>query len=215
VSELPARRKGYVTFGSFNKLNKVTPSVIALWARILHAVPGSRLIIKTSGLGEPATQESVRRLFTQSNVAPERLELLGHHQSRKMHLEQYRSVDIGLDPFPYNGTTTTCAALWMGVPVVTLAGKVHAGRVGVSQLNNLGLGELIGRTPDEYVAIASRLATDLEHLGTLRKELRDRMTASPLTDAQGFTKNLERAYRGMWKDWCLDPHPSRRDIFKS
>ncbi len=102
----------------------------------------------------------------------------------------------------------------MGVPVVTLAGKVHAGRVGVSQLSNLGLAELIGRTPDEYVAIASRLAADLERLGTLRKELRARMMASPLTDAQGFTKNLERAYLGMWKDWCLNPHPSRRDLFK-
>jgi predicted O-linked N-acetylglucosamine transferase (SPINDLY family) len=207
VSELPARSKGYITFGSFNKLNKVTPAVMALWARILHAVPNSRLILKTSGLGEQATQESIRELFAQSGVAPERLELLGHHQSRKMHLEQYRSVDIGLDPFPYNGTTTTCEALWMGVPVVTLAGKVHAGRVGVSQLSNLGLTELIGQTPDEYVAIASRLAADLEHLGTLRKELRDRMTASPLTDAQGFTKNLERTYLGMWKDWCLGSSP--------
>jgi predicted O-linked N-acetylglucosamine transferase (SPINDLY family) len=90
---------------------------------------------------------------------------------------------------------------------VALAGNVHAGRVGVSLMNNLGLAKLIGQTPEEYVAIASQLAADLEHLGTLRKELRARMMASPLTDAQGFTKNLERAYLGMWKDWCLDLPP--------
>ena len=150
---------------------------------------------------------TVRETFTELGVAPERLELLGRDRSHEAHLERYRSIDIGLDPFPYNGTTTTCEALWMGVPVVTLAGQTHAGRVGVSQLSNLGLTELIARTPEEYLATAVRLAADLEHLSSLRKELRARMAASPLTDGQRFTKNLEQAYLAMWQDWCLKGIP--------
>jgi predicted O-linked N-acetylglucosamine transferase (SPINDLY family) len=214
VSELPAKEKGYITFGSFNKLTKVTPEVMATWARILQAVPGSRLALQSAGLGEDAMQQMVREAFAGLGITPERLELHGHDRSQKTHLERYRNIDIGLDPFPYNGTTTTCDALWMGVPVVTLAGKVHAGRVGVSQMSNLGLTELIGQTPEEYVAIATRLATDRERLGALRKELRSRMTASPLMDAPRFTTNLEQAYRGMWKDWCLGLRHSRGDLFK-
>ena len=214
MSELPAKEKGYITFGSFNKLTKVTPEVMATWARILQAVPGSRLALQSAGLGEDAMQQMVREAFAGLGITPERLELHGHDRSQKTHLERYRNIDIGLDPFPYNGTTTTCDALWMGVPVVTLAGKVHAGRVGVSQMSNLGLTELIGQTPEEYVAIATRLATDRERLGALRKELRSRMTASPLMDAPRFTTNLEQAYRGMWKDWCLGLRHSRGDLFK-
>ena len=193
--------------GLFKRLGKSGLDVMTVWTRILQAVPGSHLVLKSPGLGENTMQQMVREKFASLGIAPERLELLGRIPSRKSHLERYWSIDIGLDPFPYNGATTTCDALWMGVPVVTLAGKVHAGRVGVSQLSNLGLAELIGRTPDEYVAIASRLAADLEHLGTLRKELRARMMASPLTDARRFTTNLERAYLGMWKDWCLGSSP--------
>jgi predicted O-linked N-acetylglucosamine transferase (SPINDLY family) len=202
VSGLPALEKGYVTFGSFNNLTKITREVMAVWANILQAIPGARLTLKNAGLGGSTAQQMVREIFTEMGVAPERLELLGSDQSQKAHLERYGSIDIGLDPFPYNGATTTCEALWMGVPVVTLAGRTHAGRVGVSQLSNLGLIELIGRTPDEYIATALRLATDVERLSTLRKELRSRMAVSPLTDGPRFTKNLERAYRWMWQNWC-------------
>jgi predicted O-linked N-acetylglucosamine transferase (SPINDLY family) len=209
VVGLPAWEKGYVTFGSFNNLAKITPEVMAVWARILLAVPGACLILKNAGLGGSTVQQTVRETFTGLGVAPERLELLGPDQSEKTHLERYGSIDVALDPFPYNGATTTCEALWMGVPVVVLAGRTHAGRVGVSQLSNLGLTEIIGHTMDEYIAAALRLATDLKHLSALRKELRSRMAASPLTDGQRFTNNLEQAYRVMWHDWCLKDIPQR------
>jgi predicted O-linked N-acetylglucosamine transferase (SPINDLY family) len=203
VSGLPARAKGYVTFGSFNNLAKTTPEVMAVWAKILQAVPGSRLTLKNTGLGGGSVQQRVRETFRGLGVAPERLELLGNDPSPRTHLERYWSIDIGLDPFPYNGATTTCEALWMGVPVVALAGKAHAGRVGVSQLSNLGLTELVGNTTEEYIAVALRLARDLERLSQLRAGLRARLAASPLTDAPRFTRNLEQAYRGMWQEWCL------------
>jgi predicted O-linked N-acetylglucosamine transferase (SPINDLY family) len=203
VSGLPARAKGYVTFGSFNNLAKINREVMVVWAKILQAVPGSRLTLKNTGLGGGSVQQRVWETFRGLGVAPERLELLGNDPSPRVHLERYGSIDIGLDPFPYNGATTTCEALWMGVPVVALAGKAHAGRVGVSQLSNLGLTELVGNSTEEYVAIAARLARDLERLSALRTELRSRLAASPLTDAPRFTRNLEQAYRGMWQEWCV------------
>jgi len=207
VSGLPAWEKGYVMFGSFNNLAKITREVMAVWAKILQAVPGSRLTLKNSGLGGNSAQQKVRETFTGLGVTPERLELLGSDPSQRAHLERYQHIDIGLDPFPYNGATTTCEALWMGVPVVTLAGRAHAGRVGVSQLSNLGLTEFIGHTTEEYAVISTRLASDLERLSQLRVELRSRLAASPLTQAQRFTNNLEDAYRAMWKDWCLKSIP--------
>ncbi|MBI3442110.1 MAG: tetratricopeptide repeat protein [Proteobacteria bacterium] len=202
-SELPALARGYVTFGSFNNFKKVTPEVMAVWARILQAIPGSRLMLKNSSLSEGTMQQAVRETFAELGVAPEQLELLGQDRSQNAHLERYRDIDIGLDPFPYNGTTTNCEALWMGVPVVTLAGRTHAARVGVSEMSNLGLTDLICHTPEEYIATALRLSADLERLSALRKELRTRMAASPLMDAQRFTKNLEQTYLTMWQDWCL------------
>ena len=203
VSGLPAREKGYVTFGSFNNLAKITPEVMAVWARVLQAIPGARLTLKNSGLGVEAMRQTVWETFAKLGVARERLELLGPDRFQPAHLERYRNIDIGLDPFPYNGTTTNCEALWMGVPVVTLAGQAHAARVGVSQMSNLELTELICYTPEEYIATASRLASDLERLSALRMGLRSRMAASPLTDAHRFTKSLEQAYFVMWQDWCL------------
>jgi predicted O-linked N-acetylglucosamine transferase (SPINDLY family) len=207
VSGLPAREKDYVTFGSFNNLAKINREVMAVWARILQAVPGSHLTLKNTGLGAGTVQQRVRETFMGLGVAPERLALLGNDPSSRAHLERYWNIDIGLDPFPYNGATTTCDALWMGVPLVALAGKTHAGRVGVSQLSNLELTELIGNTTEEYVAIATRLARDLERLSQLRAGLRARLAASPLTEAPRFTKNLEQAYLAMWKDWCLKGIP--------
>jgi predicted O-linked N-acetylglucosamine transferase (SPINDLY family) len=203
VSGLPAREKGYVTFGSFNNLAKINREVMAVWAKILQAVPGSRLTLKNTGLGGSSVQQRVRETFRGLGVAPERLALLGNDPSPRVHLERYWSIDIGLDPFPYNGATTTCEALWMGVPVVALAGKAHAGRVGVSQLSNLGLTELVGNTTEEYIAVALRLAADIERLSALRAGLRARLATSPLTDAPRFTRNLEQAYRVMWQEWCL------------
>jgi predicted O-linked N-acetylglucosamine transferase (SPINDLY family) len=118
------------------------------------------------------------------------------------HLKVYNRVDIALDAFPYHGTTTTCEALWMGVPVITLAGRSHISRVGVSILSNVGLQELIAKTHDEYIGIAVNLASDIEKLQLLRKSLRDRISHSPLTDAKRFTASLEMCYRKMWENWC-------------
>lgn len=197
VAALPALEKGYVTFGSFNKLTKITPEVMSVWAEILRALPGSRLALKNFGSSLEVMQQTIQEIFVGSGIAPEQLTLLGHAASQKMHLAQYGNIDIALDSFPYNGTTTSCEALWMGVPVVTLAGRTHAGRVGVSQLSNLNLTEFICQTRDEYIATALQWATDLAGLSALRKQLRARMTASPLTDAQRFTKNLEQTFLAM------------------
>ncbi len=197
VVELPALKKGYITFGSFNYTGKITPEVIAAWARILQTVPHSRLVLKNSGLGEPDMQQMIQQAFAKLGVAPERLELRGQDRSLSDHLTRYGDIDIGLDPFPYNGTTTTCEALWMGVPVVVLEGNTHAGRVGVSLMTNLGLPEFIGHGVEEYIAVAVRWATDLERLAGVRLGLRARMAASPLIDAKGFTGNLEQAYLTM------------------
>ena len=121
------------------------------------------------------------------------------------HLALYGRVDIALDPFPYHGTTTTCEALWQGVPVVTLAGRTHAARVGVSLLTNVGLPELIAANTDDYIRIAASLATDLPRLSEWRATLREKMKASPLMNAPRFTRNVEHAYREMWRAWCAKP----------
>jgi predicted O-linked N-acetylglucosamine transferase (SPINDLY family) len=206
VSGLPAWENGYVTFGSFNKLAKVTPAVMKVWAGLLLAVPGSRLTLKTGPLAESAMRQRVQRIFAELGVVAERLELLGHDETQIAHLKQYARIDIGLDPFPYNGTTTTCEALWMGVPVLTLAGRTHVSRVGVSQMTNLGLADFVCLSELEYIAAGARLATDLVALDTLRQSLRSRMAASPLMQARRFTAHLEQAYLALWNEHCL-PSP--------
>lgn len=198
VGPLPAATGGCITFGSFNALPKMNNEVIALWARVLQSVPGARLILKNKSLQDAKTCERYRQHFH----PPERIELLGWLDDPADHLSIYHRVDIALDTFPYNGTTTTCEALWMGVPVITLAGERHAGRVGLSLLTQLGLTELIAKTPDEYVRLAVALAGNRERLAALRAGLRERMRRSPLCDAQSFTRDLEAAYREMWHKWC-------------
>jgi len=202
VTELPARQNEYITFGSFNNFSKVTPEVIMLWAKILQSVPSARLILKNKILDGAVGRRSTLEAFAAHGISGKQLELVGHSKSQIDHLEWYNKIDIGLDTFPYNGTTTTCDALWMGVPVVTLAGNKHVARVGVSQMTNIGMPELIAATPEEYLAIALRLANDLDALGKVRKDLRSRMSASPLTNASLFTRNLEQVYREMWEKWC-------------
>ncbi len=139
--------------------------------------------------------------FKNLGITHERIQLSSHESSYRRHLERYHALDIALDPFPYNGTTTTCEALYMGVPVVTLEGETHRSRVGVSILNQVDLEHLIAKTPEEYVRIASTLANDLDALAELRKNIRFRMQKSPLMDETGFTKRLEAAYREMWSNW--------------
>ena len=190
VAPPPSLANGHVTFGSFNHLPKVNPGVVAAWADILKRVPGSRLIVKSRTLADPETRDHYGALFRAEGIEPERVELLSWILSSSGHLGAYGRVDIALDPFPYNGTTTTCEALWMGVPVVTLRGDRHAGRVGASLLTRVGLTELIADTVDDYIDTA--VALDPERL---RDELRRRMADSPLCDAETMTRDVEAAYR--------------------
>lgn len=199
VGEIPSSRAGRVTFGSFNNLAKMTPEVVRLWARILRAVPDARLVLKNRALTDAATRERYAALFEAAGVARDRLDLRAWADSRAGHLAAYGGVDVALDTFPYNGTTTTCEALWMGVPVVTLAGDRHAGRVGLSLLHQVGLDAHVARDEDDYVAIAAALAGDAAARAALRAALRERMRASPLCDGGAFARDVEAAYRRMWQ----------------
>jgi predicted O-linked N-acetylglucosamine transferase (SPINDLY family) len=209
IGPLPAAQQGLVTFGSFNNLAKMNASVIDLWATILKRVSGSRLLLKNRWLMLPDMRARVRRLFEERGIAPERIELMGKLSSTAEHLAAYGGMDVALDPFPYNGATTTCEALWMGVPVVTLAGDRHAARVGASLLRRVGLNDLVAENPQAYVETACRLAADTAMLTKLREELRGRVRGSPLYDAARFTRQLETAYRFMWRAWC-DPSSTVR-----
>jgi FkbM family methyltransferase len=200
--EPASERAESITFGSFNNLAKVTPEVVGLWARVLVAVPGSRLLLKASALSSDAVRERLRGEFESKGVSRDRLELLPWKAGTQSHLGTYRHIDIALDTFPYNGTTTTCEALWMGVPVVTLAGKVHASRVGHSLLSACGLDELVATTSEQYVEIALGLAQDRPRLERLRRELRQRVKNSPLLDERGMGRAVEAAFREMWQGWC-------------
>jgi protein O-GlcNAc transferase len=197
--EPPLLSSGRVTFGSFNNLAKVTPGMIGLWSKILAALPGSRLIMKAHALGAESARRAIHAHFAASGIAAGRVELFGPVDSHGGHLGAYRDMDIALDPFPYQGTATTCEALWMGVPVVALAGRTHLSRVSVSVLRRTGLDDLIAATPGEYVRKALDLANDPARLRELRSGLRQRMRASPLLDAAGFARALEAAYQDMWR----------------
>ncbi|MCE9620017.1 MAG: tetratricopeptide repeat protein [Planctomycetes bacterium] len=200
VAPPPSVKTGHITFGSFNNAMKITPEVVAVWSKILGQVAGSRLILKYQGLDSAYMTELLRGQFAAHSVSPERLDILGKDLGQFEHMQRYNAVDIGLDPFPYNGTTTTLDALWMGVPVVVLAGCNHAGRVGVSQMGNLGLQELVAKDGDDYVGLAVALANDAPRLAALRSGMRDRMIASPLMDVPRFTRHLEEAFRSMWSE---------------
>jgi protein O-GlcNAc transferase len=202
INHLPALLTGHITFGSFNDFAKVSPTVLSLWIAILKAIPDSHLIIKAKGLSDKKTCKNIIEVFERDDVNADRIQLLPIQPSTKEHLNLYNQIDIGLDTFPYNGTTTTCEAMWMGVPVVTLAGDTSVSRVGLSLLSNVGLKELIAGTEDEYIQIAVKLANDIQRLQKLRETLRDRMAHSPLTDSKTFTVNLEKCYRSIWADWC-------------
>lgn len=198
VNPLPALRTRQVTFASFNYLAKITPEVVALWSRIMKSLPQSRLLLLAGAAGQGT--ERVRQLFEDQGIGTDRVEFLPR-RIRPEFLGFHNRVDICLDPFPYNGGITTCDALWMGIPTVTLEGKTYISRQGISLLTTVGLKEWIAKTPDDYANIAIRWARALPRLQKLRAGLRDRMKASPLTDGPRFTRNLEAAYRTMWEKW--------------
>lgn len=200
-AEPPLLAKGHVTFGSFNNTSKVTGEVVRVWSEILKRVPNSRLIVKSAQMGDEETRRRYLNTFVQLGIDAGRIELLARIDAADSHLRAYDRIDIGLDPFPYNGTTTTCEALWMGVPVVTVAGASHVARVGASLLTHCGLSELVASDEAGYIATAVALAGDPERLTGLRRTMRDRLNAAPLTDYKGFARGVEAAYRAMWQDW--------------
>jgi protein O-GlcNAc transferase len=200
VGPLPVAEAGHLTFGCFNHLAKVTPPTIRLWAEILRELPGSRLLLKSRGLADLETAARLREEFVRRGVEADRLELNGEELSVARHLGLYQRVDIAFDTFPYNGTTTTCEALWMGVPVVTLAGRTHVSRVGASLLTHLGEAGWIADSPEAYRKLCRDLAGDRPRLAAIRAGLRERMGAGLLCDARRFTKNLENAFRAMWNE---------------
>jgi len=203
VAPLPALSSGQITFGCFNDLQKINAKVIALWIKLLASVPNSKLVLKARSLADLGTAHFIHQQFASHSIQSERVKLLGWEPTIDAHLQSYAQVDIALDPFPYNGTTTTCEALWHGVPVVTLAGSSHVSRVSVSILNNIGLAELIAATEQDYIDIAGRLSRDVQRLSQLRGSMRQRLQSSPLMDAANFARNLEQAYRQIWRRWCL------------
>jgi protein O-GlcNAc transferase len=189
---LPARERGHVTFGSLNNALKVHEGVVDVWARVLRSVPRSTITL-LAPVGE-ARRATLGR-FEARGVAPDRVRFVDY-QARQAYLETYRGIDVALDTFPHNGHTTSLDALWMGVPVVTLVGPTVVGRAGLSQAMNLGLPGLVAPDADRFVEVAMSLSADLEHLASLRDELRGRMERSPLMDAARFTRNLEAAFVG-------------------
>lgn len=204
----PQLARNHVTFGSFNNFSKVTDAMLACWARLLAAVPGSRLRLKSTGLGDPAVIRPLHERLIRAGLPAERVDLADFTATTAEHLAAYAEVDIALDPAPYNGTTTTCEALWMGVPVVTLRGDRHAARVGASLLEAVGQPGWIATTPDEYLAIAAKLATDPERLAALRQQLRGAMQRSLLLDHRGQTERFAAALRTCWRQWCDAPQPA-------
>jgi predicted O-linked N-acetylglucosamine transferase (SPINDLY family) len=179
-----------VTFGSFNNVAKLVPGTVALWARVLQAMPRSRLLLKSIGLEDAAVRDAVRRRFASAGIDDARLELRDARLHRDAHLALYGQVHVALDPTPYNGTTTTCEALWMGVPVVTLQGARHAARVSSSLLQAAGFGAWIARDAEQFVRIATELAMDRARLVSLRDSMRDTLRASPLLDARAYATRL-------------------------
>jgi predicted O-linked N-acetylglucosamine transferase (SPINDLY family) len=190
-----------VVFGSFNHLAKINAEVVSLWARVLLAVPDSRLVLKWAGLGGALARERLTAAFAAEGLGPDRLELRGASPHADM-LGQYGDIDIALDPFPYSGGMTSAEALWMGVPVVTWPQDRIASRQTFAFLTELGLTDLAASSADDYVRIAVALAGDPVRRADLRQALRARMVASPLTDGARFTPGLEAAYRQMWRRWC-------------
>jgi predicted O-linked N-acetylglucosamine transferase (SPINDLY family) len=211
VGPPPARVQGHVTFGSFNHVPKLTPATVALWSRVLHAVPRSRLVLMAGPFFDVEVCRSYQRQFAAHGIGPERLELNGPRPMAG-YLAAYSRIDLALDPIPYNGGTTTCEALLTGVPVVTLAGQALFGRMGASILTGVGLPELVAATPDDYVARAAALASDLQRLTELRAELRPRFLASPLGDGPGLARHVEAMYRAMWRRACAGTAPGRLEI---
>lgn len=201
VTPPPVLNRGYITFGSFNNINKVSDDTARAWSGILKNIPNSRLILKSIVLTDEEMQLLVDK-FTQHGLDRHRIDLLGEIPGKTDHLKMYSQIDICLDPFPYNGTTTTCEALWMGVPVINLLGDRHASRVGASILNQAGLENLVADDVQSYIQLAQSLASDISRLTTFREQMRAHLLNSELMDVDLFVRDLETAFRDAWCHWC-------------
>lgn len=210
ITPLPSASSSVVTFGSFNTLAKMTPKVVELWARIVRKAGNARLLLKATPLSDPGVREYVQQQFAKQEFDLSKLILEGRTNGQAAHLARYADIDIALDPFPYNGTTTTCEALWMGVPVIALQGDRHAARVSAALLHRVGLETLVGTSPKQYQTIALDLAKNRKRLAEVRAGLRERMRSSSLYNKLGFAGEVEGAYRTMWQTFChsvtAEPH---------
>jgi protein O-GlcNAc transferase len=200
---LPALANGHVTFGCFNHLSKMNDAVVAVWSRLLHAVPGSRLFLKSPPLADAQVRQQTIARFSQRGIDASRL-LFEGLSAKQAYLAAYCQVDVALDPFPYPGGTTTMEALWMGVPVLTLEGERFLSRQGVGLLKTAALDAWIATDENDYVERGAALAADLPALAALRARLREQVRASPLCDAPRFAADLTAALREMWRRWCRD-----------
>ncbi|MGH7132762.1 MAG: tetratricopeptide repeat protein [Phycisphaerales bacterium] len=191
-----------LTFVSQNNLQKITDHALGVWARVLNAVPGSRLYVKNFGCKDPVVAARLRQRVAAAGADPARVEIDAYVDDPRRHFERFGNFDIALDTWPYNGTTTTCETLWMGVPVVTIKGNSHVSRVGESLMRAVGLDEFVAKDEDDYVRIAATLAGDDPRRRELRAALRPRLASSPLCDGAAMARSLESALRTVWRRWC-------------
>ncbi len=198
VSPLPALQRGHVTFGCFQRLPKIGDAVLDLWSQVFEALPTARLLLQSHQTGRPIYVEQILARLAAVGIVSDRVTVRGP-APRHAYLESYREVDIVLDTFPYTGGTTTCEALWMGVPTVTLAGDSMIARQGVALLSAAGLADWVADDPAEYVRKAVSFGTDLVSLSTLRSSLRERIQATPLFDVRLFAQRLAEALAGIWQ----------------
>ena len=201
VAPLPVLRAGSISFGSFTRSDKISPEVVAVWARVLADVPHSRLVLKSGTLKFSEVRSRLQRNFGELGIDSARLEFRNESAHPQL-LAEYADVDIALDPFPYNGGATTCDALWMGVPVVARLGNSMVSRQSAAMLQAAGLPQLVARDDQHYVQIAVALAADHTALAALRGRLRSQTAASPLCDANGFAEALMQQLRRIWHEWC-------------
>jgi predicted O-linked N-acetylglucosamine transferase (SPINDLY family) len=198
---LPAMENGYVTFGSFSRVTKLSVQVLRLWAAILRHLPKSRLVLKDIGLDNPAVRKRISEALHGEDISVDRVTLLGP-LGRSAHFAAYRAVDVALDPFPHSGGMTTLDALCMGLPVITCPGLTISSRLASASLSALGLDRFIARDYEQYVRLAIGTASDLHGLARLRGELRDRLVRLPVGNAVLYTRAVESAYRTIWRQWC-------------
>jgi len=199
INLVPAFEKnGYITFGSFNNAAKFTIEGIGMWSEVLRRVEDSKILIKSQWLDQVITKENILSEFEKNGIDRSRILLQGFLDNKNDHLEFYNNIDIALDTFPYNGTTTTCEALWMGVPVITLLGKKHAQRVSYSILKNIGHEELVAESEKEYIKIACDLATNQNSLRALKESISKDLKSSILCNPDRFTRQLEHIYLNVW-----------------